>query len=83
MSEPQKMNLRHEDLNNLVRAIVATRDEEIGCDDCFEEVDRYADMILDGKNAAEVLPLVKAHLEMCKGCSLEFEALVEALEAIK
>lgn len=83
MSEPQKINLRHEDLTNLVRAILATRDDEIGCDDCFEEVDRYAEMILDGKNAAEILPLVKAHLEICKACSLEFEALLQALEAIK
>ncbi len=58
-----------------------TREEEIGCDECFEQLDRFVEMELSGLNVAEAMPLVQDHLEKCGDCREEFEALLEALRA--
>jgi hypothetical protein len=69
-------------LKMMVRGIVTTRPDELGCDECFEQVDRYAEMVLEGRNAAEALPLVEDHLNRCDDCREEFEALLTALRAL-
>ncbi len=69
-------------VKQIVRGIVTTRSDEIGCDECFEQVDRFTEMVLDGRDAAQALPLVQDHLERCKDCREEFEALVVALRAL-
>ena len=65
-----------------MREIAQTRErEEIGCDECFEEVDRFIAMELSGLDAAQAMPLVQEHLQMCGECREEFEALLAALRA--
>jgi hypothetical protein len=68
-------------LKGMVRGIVTTRPDEIGCDECFEQLDRFVEVTLAGKNAAEAMPLVQDHLDRCDDCREEFEALLAALEA--
>ncbi len=70
-----------EDLDKLVRAVAMTREEEIGCEECFERLDRFVDMELAGLDAAAAMPLVQDHLEKCGDCREEFEMLLEALRA--
>ena len=69
-------------LKQMVRGIITTRPDEIACDECFEQVDRFAEMVLAGKDAAEVLPLVQDHLDRCGDCHEELEALLAALRAV-
>ncbi len=57
-----------------------TREQELGCDACWEKVDRFAELTLAGKDASEALPLVEAHLNGCPECSGEFEALLVSLQ---
>jgi hypothetical protein len=76
------MALNPEMVKQMVRGIVTTRPDEVGCDECFQEVDRFAEMVLDGKDAADALPLVQDHLNRCGDCREEFEALLEALRAM-
>jgi len=73
------MDLDPNRLGKMARALAGTREDEIGCDDCFAEMDRFAEMILAGKSAKEVLPLVHQHLKQCADCREEFEALLDAL----
>ncbi len=73
------MMLNIKSLKKMVRAIIATREDEIGCADCFAQLDQFADMQLAGKKADEAMPLVQAHLNMCGNCREEFEALLIAL----
>jgi hypothetical protein len=56
--------------------------DEIGCDECFRQLDEFVEMALDGKDAAEAMPLVWDHLERCGDCREEFEALLAALHAL-
>jgi hypothetical protein len=68
-------------LKKMVHSVVSTRPDEIGCDDCFAQLDRFAEQVLAGKNAAEAMPLVQDHLDRCLDCREEFEALLRALRA--
>jgi hypothetical protein len=65
----------------LIGEIAETREVEIGCDECFEQLDRFVEMRLTGLNAARAMPLVQDHLEICGECREEFEALLAALRA--
>lgn len=75
------MMLDPKSLRKMVSMVAATQPVEIGCDDCFAQLDRFVEMVLAGKNAAEALPLVQAHLDRCADCREEFEALLAALRA--
>jgi hypothetical protein len=65
----------------LVREIAEAREVEIGCDECFEQLDRFVEMRLSGLEAAQAMPLVQEHLEICGECREEFEALLASLRA--
>ena len=64
----------------LVKEIAEVREVEIGCDECFEQLDRFVEMKLSGLDAAQAMPLVQEHLEMCGECREEFAALLAALQ---
>jgi hypothetical protein len=76
------MTIESRGIKQLVRNILTTRPDEIGCDKCLEQLDRFVEMELAGKNAAEAMPLVQDHLERCRDCHEEFEALLEALRHV-
>lgn len=73
--------LNPEDLGGLARALEGTRDEELGCDECFERLDRFVEAELAGLDAASAMPVVYHHLQMCGECREEYEALYHALRA--
>ncbi len=73
------MMLKRDDVVKLVRAVAETREIEIGCDECFERLDSFAEMELSGLAASAAMPLVGDHLDKCADCRSEFEALLRAL----
>jgi hypothetical protein len=75
------MKLEPATLKRMVRILIATRPDEIGCDECFEKLDRFVELMLTGKNAAEAMPLVEDHLRRCRDCREEFETLLAVLRA--
>ena len=76
------MTLDTEKLKRLVRDIATTGPEAIGCEECFEQIDRYVDLELAGKDAASAMPLVQTHLGHCKNCVEEYRALLAALQGM-
>ena len=50
--------------------------EEISCDTCFEELDRYVDLEVAGLDPDTALPGFRAHLEGCPACREEHESLL-------
>jgi hypothetical protein len=48
---------------------------EIGCDECFEQLDRYVELELAGKDADASVPGLRAHLAGCPACGEEHESL--------
>jgi hypothetical protein len=71
--------LKRGDVVKLVRVVAETREVELGCDECFERLDSFAETELSGVEASAAMPLVSDHLEKCADCRSKFEALLTAL----
>lgn len=76
------MQLTKDVIKKMMRSIHLTHQHELTCDECFNEIDRFAELELTGKNPAEAMPLVQEHLERCGNCKDEYEALLDALRAM-
>ena len=48
---------------------------EVGCDECFAQIDRYVELELAGADADAALPGLRAHLAGCPACREEHESL--------
>lgn len=69
-----------EALKAMLRKISRTQEIELTCGEVFDLLDQYAEMVANGVDAAEIMPLVQQHLEMCADCREEFEALLRVLQ---
>ena len=61
--------------NDLVARLIGPEGPEIGCDECFEVLDRYVDLEVTGRDADAAVPGLRAHLEGCPACREEHESL--------
>ncbi len=73
------MVLKRGDVVKLVRVVAETRETEIGCDECFERLDGFAETELSGLDATVAMPLVGDHLDKCADCRSKFKALLTAI----
>jgi hypothetical protein len=67
--------------DGLIRGLLGPTDAEVGCDECFERLDRFVELEIAGAEPDETIPGVRAHLEGCPACQedyLSLRALVEA-----
>ncbi|MGN6215341.1 MAG: hypothetical protein ACTHN7_00060 [Solirubrobacterales bacterium] len=48
---------------------------ELTCEQCFEELDRYVELVLAGERADERIAGMRAHLEGCPACAEDFRSL--------
>jgi hypothetical protein len=58
-----------------LRNIYATQDEEISCTKCFNLVSSFVELEVSGQDAAARMPQLKQHLNQCRACRDEYEAL--------
>jgi hypothetical protein len=79
VAEDLGMELDTELLKRLVYGVIETHDEELDCDECFEQLDRFVELELAGKSASQALPLVENHLRLCTDCREEYQALLDAV----
>lgn len=77
------MKLNTDILKNMLRAVIATKEVEIGCDDCYEKLNKFIEMEINGKSPEQAMPLVKDHLDRCKDCREEYEALLKAIQSFE
>ena len=54
--------------------VLGPAEPEIGCDECFEQIDRYVEAELAGVDAA--VPGLRPHLDGCPACREEHQSLV-------
>jgi hypothetical protein len=64
----------------LLQSALDTEDYEISCSECFNLLDQYADLLLDGTDPSEIMPTVKQHLKHCPTCTYEFETLMVMIQ---
>jgi hypothetical protein len=70
-----------EALRRMAGMLAHTRDEEYTCDEVLALLDQFAEMVFRGEDAAQLMPLVQHHLDMCWDCREEFEAILRILRA--
>jgi hypothetical protein len=58
----------------LVR-LLGPGESEVGCDECFAELDRYVEVELAGADAEAAVPGLRAHLVGCPACREEYDSL--------
>lgn len=68
-------------LVKLMRDVEHTQDVELSCDEVHRLIDQFAELTLRGQNAAQLMPLIQRHLDLCPDCREEFEALMRVLRA--
>jgi hypothetical protein len=55
--------------------LLGPSEPEVGCDECFAELDRYVELEVAGLDADAAVPGLRAHLEGCPACREEHESL--------
>ena len=68
-------------MNDQVRRMLGPKGPELGCDACFEYLDRYVEIELADGDAEAAVPGMSAHLEGCPACSEEHDSLVALLSS--
>jgi len=76
------MKINSKPIQNFLQAVDSMKESALGCDDAFELLDQYVELVLAGKPAHDLLPQVAEHLECCKACHEEFEILKNAIAAL-
>jgi hypothetical protein len=61
--------------DNLIDGLLGPEEPEVGCDDCFAELDRYLELELAGADPDAQLPGLRAHLAGCQACREEHQSL--------
>lgn len=65
----------------LVMGLANTDAQELSCDEVYALLDRFAEMELQGEDAAALMPWVEHHLNMCPECREEYDALRKSMQA--
>jgi hypothetical protein len=65
--------------SELLRALLGPAGRELSCEECFEELDRYVELELTGRDAEAAVPGMRNHLEGCPACREDHESLREFL----
>ena len=63
------------DPREMLRGLLGPAAPEVGCDTCFDELDRFVELELAGENADAAIPGLRAHLAGCPACREEHESL--------
>jgi hypothetical protein len=75
----------HEELPNeavlgFLQVLENVQEEGCSCDEVFIRIDEYVEREVDQKDAENLMPLVREHLDLCPDCCEEYEALLDILE---
>ena len=77
------MALTSEQIGRLLKKIQQTREVEMTCTECLDELDKYTQRVLDGMPIEGVLDRVREHLEACPCCTGQFQLVLETLQEIE
>lgn len=62
--------------SDLLGRLLGPSGPELSCEECFEQLDVYVELEMDGRDADAAVPGMKAHLEGCPACAEDHESLL-------
>jgi hypothetical protein len=69
------MMMERADLKQVLGRLLGSAEPEVGCDVCFDQLDRYVELELAGEDADTAIPGLGAHLDGCSACREEHDSL--------
>ena len=63
----------------LLARLLGPAGPELTCEECFEELDRYVELELAGRDADATVPGMYAHLAGCPACREDHDSLAALL----
>ena len=66
--------------DTILERLLGPADPELLCDECFEKLDQYVDLELQGAAADDPVPGMRAHLQGCPACKEEYASLRALVE---
>ena len=69
--------------DDFVQRVLGPEGPELGCEECFEELDRYVELELAGADPDEAVPGMREHLTGCRACHEDYLSLRAMVEAEK
>lgn len=75
------MQKSDEILKKLLNHIEKTESKELGCDEVYALLDQYSDAANNGQVTEQFMPEVQQHLEQCRDCYEEYDALLRILKS--
>lgn len=64
----------------LLNLAIESEEEGLHCEECYNLLDQYAEILDSGVELSQVMTLVKLHLNHCPNCDELFEALLFMVE---
>ena len=59
-----------------IERLIGPAGPELGCDECFEQLDAYVELELAGAGADAAMPAMRAHLAGCPACRDDHDSLL-------
>jgi hypothetical protein len=59
--------------------LLGPEEPELGCDECFDALDRYVELELAGADAGAEVAGMRSHLAGCPACAEEHDSLLALL----
>ncbi len=77
------MKLDVDQVVELISLSMSSKQDEIGCEDCYALMDQFTEAEMSGGGVPAALEAIRTHLEQCRCCRYEYEALLLALREIR
>ena len=67
-------------VTTLMRRIEQTNEGEYSCEETFDLLDEYVELVADDQDVEVLMPLVKKHVDHCPDCGPQYEVLLDILQ---
>jgi hypothetical protein len=71
--------LPQETVLGIMHVLDMVPEDAVSCEELFVRLDEYVEREVDKKDAAQIMPILREHLDVCPECCEEYEALLEVL----
>ena len=64
----------------ILKRLLGPAEPELLCDECFDQLDEFVELELQGEPANERMPGMRPHLEGCPACQEDYDSLRELVQ---
>ena len=73
---------QRDSMKKMLTMLEQTKENEFSCDEVYQIIDQFAELVKRGEDAAQLMPMIQYHLDLCPDCREEYEALMRILDAM-